>query len=183
MLIGSIYKISRADFARKGNDSHLMKAVLQRVSRASVTVDGEIIGAIDGSGYMILLGVEQGDTEKDSSFLAQKSTELRIFNDQAGKMNLSLMDVEGGCLVVSQFTLAADWRKGRRPGFSRAAAPAEAERLYLHFVEQLRGLGVKKVETGKFGADMKVELVNDGPVTMLLENRFADAVAKEEPTQ
>ncbi len=178
-LLRSIQQISRADLARKGNDSHLMKAVLQRVSRASVTVDGEIIGAIDGSGYMILLGVEQGDTEKDSSFLAQKSTELRIFNDQAGKMNLSLMDVEGGCLVVSQFTLAADWRKGRRPGFSRAAAPAEAERLYLHFVEQLKSLGVKKVETGKFGADMKVELINDGPVTMLLENRFSEAA----PTQ
>lgn len=155
-----------------------MKAVLQRVSRSKVTVDGEIIGEIDGMGFMILLGVEQGDTEKDSTFLAQKSTELRIFNDEAGKMNLSLMDVGGSCLVVSQFTLAADWRKGRRPGFSRAAAPAEAERLYLHFVEQLKSLGVKKVETGKFGADMKVELVNDGPVTMLLENRSSEETTK-----
>ena len=156
-----------------------MKAVLQRVSRASVTVDGQIVGAIDGAGLMILVGVEQGDTEKDSSYLAQKSTELRIFNDQAGKMNLSLMDVGGGCLVVSQFTLAADWRKGRRPGFSRAAAPAEGERLYLHFIEQLKGLGVKKVETGAFGSDMKVELVNDGPVTMLLENRSEEAAQKD----
>ena len=159
-----------------------MKAVLQRVCRARVTVDGQIVGAVDGWGFMILLGVEQGDTEKDSSYLAQKSTELRIFNDQAGKMNLSLMDVEGGCLVVSQFTLAAEWRKGRRPGFTRAAAPAEGERLYLHFVEQLKGLGVKNVQTGVFGADMKVELVNDGPVTMLLENRFSEGLPKE-PTQ
>jgi D-aminoacyl-tRNA deacylase len=156
-----------------------MKAVLQRVSRASVTVDGKVVGSVDGAGYMILLGVEQGDTEADSVYLAKKSTELRIFNDQAGKMNLSLMDVNGGCLVVSQFTLAADWRKGRRPGFSRAAAPAEGERLYLHFVEQLKGLGVKKVETGIFGADMKVELVNDGPVTMLLENRSSEGTAPE----
>lgn len=165
--------LDAADLPQKGDDSHLMKTVLQRVSRASVTVDGRIVGSIDGSGLMILIGVEQGDTEKDSVYLAQKSTELRIFNDEAGKMNLSLMDVGGGCLVVSQFTLAADWRKGRRPGFSRAAAPAEGERLYLHFVEQLKSLGVKKVETGVFGADMKVELVNDGPVTMLLENQSA----------
>ncbi len=160
-----------------------MKAVLQRVSRASVTVDGKVVGAIDGWGFMILVGVEQGDTDKDSAFLAQKTTELRIFNDEAGKMNLSLMDVRGGCLVVSQFTLAADWRKGRRPGFSRAAAPTEGERLYMHFVEQLKSLGVSKVETGVFGADMKVELVNDGPVTMLLENRFAEAAAKEAAAQ
>lgn len=155
-----------------------MKAVLQRVSRASVTVEGKVIGAIEGAGLMILLGVEQGDTDKDSAYLAQKSTELRIFSDEAGKMNLSLMDVKGACLVVSQFTLLAEWRKGRRPGFTKAASPAEGQRLYLHFVEQLRNLGVH-VETGEFGADMQVELVNDGPVTLLLENKESDAKKPE----
>lgn len=156
-----------------------MKAVLQRVSAASVTVDGSVIGRIgaeavqDGScGLLVLLGVEQGDLEQDSIYLAQKTADLRIFADQEGKMNLSLIEVGGSVLVISQFTLIADWRKGRRPGFTRAAAPQEGQRLYLHYVEQLRKAGVP-VETGLFGAQMKVALVNDGPVTLLLESRIA----------
>jgi len=150
-----------------------MKAVLQRVSSASVTVDAAVVGSIS-LGLMILLGVEQGDTDEDAVFLAQKSAELRIFADEEGKMNKSIRDVGGSALVVSQFTLIADWRKGRRPGFTRAAPPAEGERLYLLFVEQLRKLGLP-VETGVFGAHMDVSLVNDGPVTLLLDNRSAEA--------
>ena len=155
-----------------GVQSH-MKAVLQRVSQAQVSVESRVVGAIE-RGLMILLGVEQGDLEKDSEYLAQKAAELRIFADQDGKMNLSLKEVRGSVLVVSQFTLIADWRKGRRPGFTRAAPPGEGERLYLHFADQLRTEGVK-VETGIFGAHMEVSLVNDGPVTLLLESSFASA--------
>jgi D-aminoacyl-tRNA deacylase len=151
-----------------------MKAVLQRVSSASVVVEEQQVGAIE-HGFMILLGVEQGDTEEDSVYLAQKTAELRVFADQDGKMNLSIKDVNGSVLVVSQFTLIADWRKGRRPGFTRAAAPGEGERLYLHFAECLRKQGIS-VQLGVFGADMKVALVNDGPVTLLLENQFAPVV-------
>ncbi|HEY9757958.1 MAG TPA: D-aminoacyl-tRNA deacylase [Oculatellaceae cyanobacterium] len=163
----------------------LVRAVLQRVSSASVTVDGVVLGAIgigaDGNdaagaetrlGLLILLGVEQGDSEKDSTYLAQKSVDLRIFPDEEGKINKSILDVGGAILVISQFTLIADWRKGRRPSFIRAAAPAIGNELYLHFIGELRRLGVT-VETGQFGADMKVSLVNDGPVTMILENQFA----------
>lgn len=155
-----------------------MKAVLQRVSTASVTVDGQIIGAIgtdDSSsskrGLVILLGVEQGDTRKDSTYLAQKTADLRIFADEEGKMNRSILEVGGSILVISQFTLIADWRKGRRPSFIKAASPAIGNELYLHFIEELRRLGIS-VECGQFGADMKVALVNDGPVTMILENQF-----------
>lgn len=148
-----------------------MKAVLQRVSKASVTVDGNIVGSI-GKGLMILVGVEQGDSERDSTFLARKSAEMRIFPDQEGKMNLSLTDVSGQALVISQFTLIADWKKGRRPSFIKAAPPAEGSRLYEHFAQELRGIGVH-VETGVFGAHMDVSLVNDGPVTMLLEYQSA----------
>lgn len=144
-----------------------MKAVLQRVSKASVTVDGSIVGSID-NGLMILVGVEQGDTEGDSRFLARKSAEMRIFPDREGKMNLSLLDVGGKALVISQFTLIADWKKGRRPSFIKAASPADGNRLYEHFAQELRNLAVH-VETGVFGAHMDVSLVNDGPVTMLLE--------------
>ena len=157
-----------------------MKAVLQRVSSASVTVDGQIIGSIgdssDGAnakrGLVILLGVEQGDSGKDSSYLAQKTVDLRIFADEDGKMNKSIIDVGGEILVISQFTLIADWRKGRRPSFIKAAPPAIGNELYLHFIEELKRLGIS-VKTGQFGADMQVALVNDGPVTMILENQFA----------
>jgi|LakMenEpi03Aug12_release.lakeMendotaPanAssembly.Ray.scaffolds.fasta_scaffold376488_2 D-tyrosyl-tRNA(Tyr) deacylase len=157
-----------------------MKAVLQRVKGASVTVDGAVIGKIgsgpgdsQGTGLVVLLGVEEGDLDKDSVYLAQKTADLRIFSDNDGKMNLSIKDAGGSVLVISQFTLIADWRKGRRPGFSRAAAPKEGERLYEHYVQQLKNAGLH-VETGSFGADMAVALVNDGPVTLLLESRFAD---------
>lgn len=156
-----------------------MKAVLQRVKGASVTVDGAVIGKVGtgpgdehGTGLVVLLGVEEGDLDKDSVYLAQKTADLRIFSDNDGKMNLSVSDVGGSVLVISQFTLIADWRKGRRPGFSRAAAPKEGERLYEHYVQQLRSAGLH-VETGSFGADMAVALVNDGPVTLLLESRMA----------
>lgn len=160
-----------------------MKAVLQRVKGASVTVDGQVIGKVgsgpgdpQGTGLVVLLGVEEGDLDKDSVFLAQKTADLRIFSDNDGKMNLSVKDVGGSILVISQFTLIADWRKGRRPGFSRAAAPKEGERLYEHYVQQLRGAGLH-VETGSFGADMAVALVNDGPVTLLLESRMVEESA------
>ncbi len=156
-----------------------MKAVLQRVKGASVTVDGTVIGKVGsgpgdpkGVGLMVLLGVEEGDLDKDSVYLAQKTADLRIFSDNDGKMNLSILDVGGSVLVISQFTLIADWRKGRRPGFSRAAAPKEGERLYEHYVQQLRSAGLQ-VETGSFGADMQVSIVNDGPVTLLLESRMS----------
>lgn len=151
----------------------LMKAVLQRVSEASVVVDGKTVGAI-GRGLMILVGVEKGDEGRDSSFLAKKAVEMRIFNDDAGKMNLSVKDIGGSALVISQFTLPADWKKGRRPSFIRAAEPSEGERLYQHFASEIRALGVP-VETGVFGAHMMVSLTNDGPVTMILDHQFASA--------
>lgn len=148
-----------------------MKAVLQRVSQAQVTVDGSVVGAI-GLGLVILLGVEQGDCDQDSTYLSGKAVDLRIFADENGKMNKSLMEVGGSVLLISQFTLLADWRKGRRPGFTKAAAPAEGERLYLHFADCLRKLNVP-VQLGVFGADMKVSLTNDGPVTIIMENQSA----------
>ncbi len=145
-----------------------MIAVLQRVSRASVSVDLQVVGSI-GCGLLILLGVERGDTEAESSYLARKSAQMRIFADADGKMNRSLGESGGAALVISQFTLIADWRKGRRPGFTRAAEPEEGERLYEHFARQLAGHGLT-VAKGVFGADMKVSLVNDGPVTLVLES-------------
>jgi D-tyrosyl-tRNA(Tyr) deacylase len=156
-----------------------MKAVLQRCSRAQVTVDNKVTGAIE-LGYLILLCVEQGDTEQDCDFLSKKCTELRIFPDAEGKMNLSLIDVGGSILLISQFTLAADWKKGRRPSFIKAASPQEGERLYEYFAQQLQKLGVR-VERGVFGAHMEVSLCNDGPVTMILEYQSAaEAAAKAE---
>ncbi len=143
-----------------------MKAVIQRVSRAKVTVDGETTGQVN-NGYLILLGVVNGDTEKEMKLMAQKVANLRIFTDENDKMNLSLLDVDGEALVVSQFTLCADVSHGRRPSFINSAPPEEANRLYELFVEELRSLGVKKVATGKFGAHMDVELLNRGPVTIL----------------
>ncbi|MCR5016846.1 MAG: D-tyrosyl-tRNA(Tyr) deacylase [Ruminococcus sp.] len=144
-----------------------MRIVLQRVTYASVTVGGEVTGRI-GTGYLVLLGVGQGDTEEDCRRLADKLINLRIFSDENGKINLSLADVGGELLIVSQFTLYADCRKGNRPNFIQAGKPDEAERLYNYFADYCRSKG-KHVETGIFGADMKVELVNDGPFTIVLE--------------
>jgi D-tyrosyl-tRNA(Tyr) deacylase len=146
-----------------------MKAVLQRVRKASVSVAGEVVGSI-GSGLVVLVGVANGDTEKDARYLAQKTVELRIFADEAGKFNLSALDIRGELLVVSQFTLLADTRKGRRPSFIEAAPPAQAEGLIEQFVAAARASGLK-VETGRFQQYMLVEIHNDGPVTILLDSR------------
>ena len=146
-----------------------MVAVLQRASEGKVTVDGRITGEI-GTGLVILLGVTQEDEEKDADFLAGRIAGFRIFNDEEGKMNLSIRDVGGLALVISQFTLAGNWRKGRRPSFTSAAPPEKGERLYEYFCEQLRKLEVP-VETGEFGAMMDVSLVNDGPVTFVMDSR------------
>jgi len=146
-----------------------MRMVIQRVTEASVTVDGSVIGSI-GKGIAVLLGVAKGDTEQDADFLANKLVNLRIFEDDAGKMNLSVQEVGGEILVVSQFTLLGDCRKGRRPGFSDAAPPDEADRLYQYFVEQVRRLGVR-VATGQFQAMMLVKIYNDGPVTFVIESK------------
>jgi D-aminoacyl-tRNA deacylase len=146
-----------------------MRAVVQRVTRASVTVDGEVVGQI-GAGLAVLLGVEQDDTDTDAQQLADKTIQLRIFDDAEGKMNLSLAEVQGAMLVVSQFTLLGDCRKGRRPSFIQAAPPEMAERLYETFVAAVGVQGIP-VATGKFRAMMLVELVNDGPVTILLDSR------------
>ncbi|MEZ6186346.1 MAG: D-aminoacyl-tRNA deacylase [Planctomycetota bacterium] len=145
-----------------------MRAVVQRVSRASVTVDGAVVGAVE-AGFLILLGVAKGDPPQAEALLARKVAGLRVFKDAAGKMNASLLDTAGGALVVSQFTLLADCKKGRRPNFLQAAAPEEAERRYLGFCELLRQEGVRRVETGRFGASMQVDLLNDGPVTIVLD--------------
>lgn len=144
-----------------------MRAVLQRVTRASVTVDGEVVGSID-HGLLILLGVGHGDTDQDAAKLAEKSARLRIFNDEAGKFNLSLLDVLGSALVVSQFTLLADSRRGLRPSFVDAARPEVAAPLCDAFAAHLTALGVH-TQTGRFGAHMDVSLINDGPVTIVLE--------------
>ena len=144
-----------------------MRALIQRVSEAKVEVDGALIGQT-GPGLLILICAMQGDTTAQADQLANKISKLRIFRDEAGKMNTSLVDSGGSALVVSQFTLAADTSRGNRPGFSQAAAPAEGEALYLHFAAALRGLGIS-VETGRFGADMAVSLVNDGPVTIWMD--------------
>lgn len=145
-----------------------MRAVVQRVSEASVTVDGAVVGEI-GRGYLVLLGVGQEDTEQDVVTLATKIIGLRVFEDDAGKMNLSLGDVGGQMLVVSQFTLFGDCRKGRRPSFVAAARPELANQLYESFVAEVRGQGIE-VQTGRFQAHMDVALVNDGPVTLLLDS-------------
>lgn len=146
-----------------------MKAVLQRVKRASVTVEGQVIGRI-GQGILVLLGVEQGDTEQDARQLAAKTVDLRIFDDADGKMNLSLAEIGGSLLVVSQFTLLGDCHKGRRPSFLQAAPPELAEKLYDTFIATAGIRGIP-IATGRFRAMMDVELVNDGPVTLLLDSR------------
>ncbi len=145
-----------------------MKAVIQRVKYASVKVDGEIIGAID-NGFLVLLGVSETDTKEDAEILARKTASLRIFQDDDGKMNKSLLDLSYGALVISQFTLLADTKKGNRPSFIHAAKPELAIPLYELFVDELKKNGVTEVAHGEFGADMKVELLNDGPVTIIYD--------------
>ena len=145
-----------------------MKAVVQRVKSAKVTVAGQAVGEI-GRGLVVLLGVGQGDGEKEAFLLAKKIASLRIMSDEKGKMNLSVKDIDGEVLVVSQFTLLADTQKGNRPSFIKAASPKLAERLYLDFITELKKLGVKQVAAGKFGAMMSVYLINDGPVTIVLD--------------
>ena len=145
-----------------------MKAVIQRVKYSNVKIDGEVVGKCE-NGFMILLGVWQGDTKADADKLVKKIPNLRIFEDENGKMNKSIADIGGEILVVSQFTLYGDCRKGRRPSFDSAMKPEAANKIYEEFVEYIKGNGLR-VETGRFGADMKVELLNDGPVTMLLDS-------------
>ena len=144
-----------------------MRAVLQRVKHAKVTIDGRVSGEI-GAGFLILLGVAPEDTPEEALYLAKKCVGLRVFEDENDKMNLALADVGGKILAVSQFTLYADCRKGKRPNFTRAAKGDQARELYEYFVDCCRGLGVE-TQTGEFGADMKVELLNDGPVTIMLD--------------
>lgn len=151
-----------------------MKALLQRVSSATVTVAGEVVGSI-GPGLVVFVGVAQGDSEKDARYLARRTVSLRVFTDDAGRFNLSALDVSGELLVVSQFTLMADTRKGRRPSFTDAAAPGPAEELFGLFVAEARASGLK-VATGRFQQHMQVEIHNDGPVTILL-----DSAAKPRP--
>ena len=146
-----------------------MKVLLQRVSRASVSVGGEVVGSI-GRGLAVLVGVAGGDSEQDVAYLAQKTVNLRLFPDEAGRFNLSALDIKGELLVVSQFTLLADTRRGRRPSFTEAAPPAQAEALFEQFVEWLGTTGLK-VATGRFQQYMQVEIHNDGPVTIMLDSR------------
>lgn len=146
-----------------------MKVLLQRVTGASVSLAGEVVGRI-GRGLVVLVGVANGDTEREAQYLAQKTVSLRIFPDEAGRFNLSARDIKGELLVVSQFTLLADTRKGRRPSFVEAAPPAQAEVLFEQFVAEARASGLK-VETGRFQQYMQVEIHNDGPVTILLDSR------------
>ncbi|MEE1012231.1 MAG: D-aminoacyl-tRNA deacylase [Acutalibacteraceae bacterium] len=145
-----------------------MKAVIQRVIKSSVSVDGEIKGSI-GKGFNVLLGVMDGDGEAQAELLAAKISKLRVFEDENGKMNKGILDIGGEILVVSQFTLCADIRKGNRPSFTDSAPPDEANRLYEYFCKKLLENGVSKVETGVFAADMKVDILNDGPVTIVMD--------------
>jgi D-tyrosyl-tRNA(Tyr) deacylase len=146
-----------------------VKALLQRVTEASVSVSGEVVGRI-GQGLVVFVGVAKGDTEKDAQYLAQKIVNLRLFSDEGGRFNLSALDIKGDLLVVSQFTLLADTKKGRRPDFIEAAPPDQAKELFEQFVEQAYATGLK-VDTGRFQQYMQVEIHNDGPVTILLNSR------------
>ena len=145
-----------------------MKAVVQRVESAAVRVDGKVVGSCN-NGFLVLLGAAEGDTREQADILAAKIAALRIFSDENDRMNLSVKDINGEILVVSQFTLCADVKKGNRPSFINALEPEKAEELYIYFCDKLRQLGIDRVETGIFGADMKVELINDGPVTILYD--------------
>lgn len=148
-----------------------MKAVIQRVQEASVKVDGETVSSI-GKGFMLLLGVMKGDSEKEAELLARKTAALRVFEDENGKMNLSVNDVGGEILSVSQFTLCADCKKGNRPSFTDSEEPVRANELYEYFCNELLKNGVKSVKKGVFGADMKVSLINDGPVTITYDTNL-----------
>lgn len=147
-----------------------MRAVIQRAESALVEVLGKDTRSI-GQGIVVLLGVMEGDTQKDADLLAKKIAQMRIFTDDAGKMNLSLEQVGGSALVVSNFTLGGDWRSGRRPSFIRSARPEQAIPLYEYFIEQLGQYEIQSIQTGEFGADMKLHLVNDGPVTLMMDSR------------
>lgn len=148
-----------------------MKAVIQRVESASVSVEGKIAGACE-KGFMLLFGAAKGDTEADAELLARKTANLRVFCDENGKMNKSVLDIGGGILAISQFTLCADVKKGNRPSFTDALEPQKAEELYDFFCKRLKAEGVNRVEKGIFGADMKVSLVNDGPVTIIFDTEI-----------
>ncbi|MCL8009042.1 D-aminoacyl-tRNA deacylase [Gelidibacter japonicus] len=150
-----------------------MRAVIQRVSRASVTIDNEKVASI-GSGLLILLGIVNDDTQEDIQWLSRKIANLRVFQDDNGVMNRSLLEVDGDAIVVSQFTLHASTKKGNRPSYIKAAKPDIAIPLYEHFVKQLEGDLNKAVQTGQFGADMKVELLNDGPVTIIIDSKNSE---------
>ena len=145
-----------------------MRLVIQRVKRASVTIDNNIVGKIN-QGFMVLVGLGEGDTEEDMKYCMDKMINLRVFEDEEGKMNLALKSIEGELLLISQFTLYADTRKGNRPSFIKAMHPSTAEPMFNKFVEDVRAQGIK-TETGEFGADMKVELINDGPVTIIIDS-------------
>lgn len=153
-----------------------MKALIQRVTEAAVDVDGRVVGQI-GPGLLILLGIARGDTECDVDYLAPKCANLRIFGDSNGKMNHSVLDINGGALVVSQFTLCADCRKGNRPSFDTAEPPESARQLYERFIAQLSAQGIA-VATGEFGASMQIRLTNDGPATFLIESKTNDQTAR-----
>ena len=148
-----------------------MRLVIQRVKYASVKVDGELKGKID-KGFMVLFGVKKGDTEKDLEYCVKKLVGLRVFEDENGKMNLSVKDIEGDFLIISQFTLYGDTKKGNRPSFIDAEDPDKANEMYEKFLEEVKSASGRRVEKGVFGADMKVELLNDGPVTILVESPF-----------
>jgi len=150
-----------------------MRAVIQRVSQASCSVDNEVTGAID-TGFLVLLGIEDADTDEDIQWLAQKISNLRVFGDENGLMNKALSDIEGNILLISQFTLFAQTKKGNRPSFIRAAKPDKAIPLYKQMISALETLTGKKIATGIFGGDMKVNLVNDGPVTIIMDTKDKD---------